>query len=186
MIHILERLLNDPLFAAILSPIPLDRINIHHGDIKRCAINVVMAMYRLTGLSPGEIKVRIEELLKHRYIFPVNATGQMQLSLPFHHAAIKHVIREQMMTSSIFKGRNYECLPTRHPKHPDIREIYHLTQQILVCELLVNKLFGAFSGQTRLLAVLTPCSTAGEDAAKEIVSYTQTNAQIVTVGAVIG
>jgi hypothetical protein len=49
-------------------------------------------------------------------------------------------------------------------------------EEILVCELPTNKVFGVFSGQTRLLAVLTPCSTAGKDAAKEIVSYTQTNA----------
>ncbi|KAJ6529819.1 hypothetical protein B0H19DRAFT_880788, partial [Mycena capillaripes] len=67
---------------------------------------------------------------------------------------------------------------------------YGRLEQILVCELPTNKVFGAFSGQTRLLAVLTPCSTAGKDAAMEIVSYTQTNAQIVTdlqsVSAVIG
>ncbi|KAF7355842.1 hypothetical protein MVEN_00912500 [Mycena venus] len=112
MVHVLHRLLNDPLFAAVLSSIPLDRINIQCGDIKRCVVTAVMAMYGLTGLSPAEVKMRVEELLKdHRYIFTVNGAGQMQLSLPFHHRSIKHILKEQMMTSSIFKGRNYEALP---------------------------------------------------------------------------
>jgi hypothetical protein len=47
----------------------------------------------------------------------------MQLSLPFHHTVIKHVIKENMMTSSVFKGRKYERLPARHPKHPEAREV---------------------------------------------------------------
>ncbi|KAF8121487.1 hypothetical protein K438DRAFT_1653858 [Mycena galopus ATCC 62051] len=67
---------------------------------------------------------------------------------------------------------------------------YGQLEQILVCELPENPLFRAFSGQTRLLAVLVPCSTAGRDATKEILSYTQTNTKIVTdlqsVSAVIG
>ncbi|KAF8123513.1 hypothetical protein K438DRAFT_2003393 [Mycena galopus ATCC 62051] len=96
LIHVLDRLLNDAQFAAILSPIisyiPLDRINITRGDIKRCVLTVVWVIYNLKGLTAGEVKTRVEELLKdHR---------------PF----------------SIFKGRNYERL-ARHPKHPDAREI---------------------------------------------------------------
>lgn len=57
---------------------------------------------------------------------------------------------------------------------------YGRLEQILVCELPVDPVFGAFSGQTRLLAVLTPSSTAGKDATEDIVSYTQTNERIVT------
>ncbi|KAJ7841472.1 hypothetical protein B0H14DRAFT_2360117 [Mycena olivaceomarginata] len=57
---------------------------------------------------------------------------------------------------------------------------YGQLQQILVCTLLANSIFRVFSGQTRLLAVITPCSTAGRDAAKHLVSYTQTNNTIVT------
>ncbi|KAJ7691685.1 hypothetical protein B0H14DRAFT_3531759 [Mycena olivaceomarginata] len=99
LIHVLDRLLKDAQFAAILSPIPLDRINITRGDIKRCVLTVVRAMYNLTGLTAGEVKTRVEELLKdHRYIFPVNAADQMQLPLPFHHGSIKHVLKEQMMS----------------------------------------------------------------------------------------
>ena len=67
---------------------------------------------------------------------------------------------------------------------------YGRLEQILVCELPTNKIFGAFSGQTRLLGVLIPCSTAGKDATKEILSYTQTNSIVVadlqSVSAVIG
>ncbi|KAF7372933.1 hypothetical protein MSAN_00500000 [Mycena sanguinolenta] len=67
---------------------------------------------------------------------------------------------------------------------------YGRLEQILVCELPDNELFGAFAGKTRLLAVLIPCSTAGRDATKEILSYTQTNSKIVadlqSVSAVIG
>ncbi|KAF8151237.1 hypothetical protein K438DRAFT_433398 [Mycena galopus ATCC 62051] len=124
LIHVLDRLSNDAQFAAILLPIPLDRINITCSDIKRCALTVIRAMYNLMGLSAVEVKTCVEELLKdHQYIFPVNTVGQMQLSLPFHHDSIKHVLKEQMMTSSIFKGRNYERLPARNPKRPDVCEI---------------------------------------------------------------
>ncbi|KAJ7785413.1 hypothetical protein B0H14DRAFT_2400618, partial [Mycena olivaceomarginata] len=57
---------------------------------------------------------------------------------------------------------------------------YGQLQQILVCTLPANSIFRVFSGQTRLLAVITPCTTAGRDAAKQLVSYTQTNNTIVT------
>ncbi|KAJ7105606.1 hypothetical protein C8R44DRAFT_329878 [Mycena epipterygia] len=123
--HVKQRLMVDPKFAAILAPIPLDRINIQRGDVKRCAVSIVISMYRLNDLTPAEIKARVEELLKdHRYIFPVDPiTGQMQLSLPFHHGSIKLVIKDQMMSSTVFKNRNYDRLPARHPKHPTAREV---------------------------------------------------------------
>ncbi|KAJ7688114.1 hypothetical protein B0H17DRAFT_1135769 [Mycena rosella] len=67
---------------------------------------------------------------------------------------------------------------------------YRRLDQILECQLPTGNLWGAFSGQIRLLAVLTPCSTSGKDATQEMVTYTQTNSQIVTdlqsVSAVIG
>ncbi|KAJ7493912.1 hypothetical protein FB451DRAFT_1122402 [Mycena latifolia] len=67
---------------------------------------------------------------------------------------------------------------------------YGRLEQILVCQLPEGKLRGAFSGTTRLLAVLTPCSTGGKDAKKQNLTYTQMNAQIVTdlqsISAVIG
>ncbi|KAJ7720889.1 hypothetical protein B0H14DRAFT_3900667 [Mycena olivaceomarginata] len=123
--HVLERLHSDPNFAAILACIPLDRINITRGDTKRCAVNVVMAMYKLTDLTPAEVKARVEDLLKdHRYIFSVDSkTGQMQLSLPFHHSSIKFILKDQIMSSPIFKGRNYGLFPATHPDRPDAREV---------------------------------------------------------------
>ncbi|KAJ7847787.1 hypothetical protein B0H14DRAFT_2768835, partial [Mycena olivaceomarginata] len=80
-IYILERLLSDPTFGAILAPIPIDRMNILRGNIKRCAVNCVAAFYGLADLEPEQVKVRIEELLKdHRYIFSVaSGTGKLQL-----------------------------------------------------------------------------------------------------------
>lgn len=54
----------------------------------------------------------------------------------------------------------------------------------------MGRIWGAFSGQCRLLAVLTPCSTLGQDATKGIVSYNRTTATFVTdiqtVSAVVG
>jgi hypothetical protein len=43
---------------------------------------------------------------------------------------------------------------------------YGRLKQILVCERPTNKVFGAFSGQTRLLAVLSSRCTAGKNVAK--------------------
>jgi hypothetical protein len=36
------------------------------------------------------------------------------------------------------------------------------------------------SGKTRLLAVITPCATLGEDASKKLTSYTDTTTTLVT------
>ncbi|KAJ7195611.1 hypothetical protein GGX14DRAFT_403822 [Mycena pura] len=123
--YVLERLRTDPTFASILSPLPLDRVNLARGNIKRCAVTIVMVMYQLVGLTPAEVKVRVEELLKdHRYIFPVDPkTGQMQLSWPFHHPALKHVIKHEIMSSPLLKAQNYDRFPATHPKHPDAREV---------------------------------------------------------------
>ncbi|KAJ7457314.1 hypothetical protein FB451DRAFT_1142567 [Mycena latifolia] len=67
---------------------------------------------------------------------------------------------------------------------------YGRLEQILVCALPKDHIFGGFSGKTRLLAVITPCSTAGKDATKEIVAYNRIAAMIVTdvqtVSAVVG
>jgi hypothetical protein len=67
---------------------------------------------------------------------------------------------------------------------------YGRLEQILVCELPPGKLWRAFSGQTRLLAVITPCVTGGKDATKDVLSYTQTMKTIITdlqgISAVVG
>lgn len=50
----------------------------------------------------------------------------------------------------------------------------------MVCELPDESLWGEFSGEIRLLAVITPCATAGKDATQEIVAYNRMDAVIVT------
>lgn len=40
--------------------------------------------------------------------------------------------------------------------------------------------WGSMRGQTRLLAAITPCVTNGADAAKKLVTYRATTAQIIT------
>ncbi|KAJ7621835.1 hypothetical protein B0H17DRAFT_1290387 [Mycena rosella] len=57
---------------------------------------------------------------------------------------------------------------------------YGRLEQILVCDVPKGELWGGFSGKTRLLAVITPCSTGGKDATEEIVSYDRMTTQIVT------
>lgn len=47
----------------------------------------------------------------------------MQLSLPFHHSSIKFILKDQIMSSPIFKGRNYGLFPATHPDRPDAREV---------------------------------------------------------------
>ncbi|KAJ7859909.1 hypothetical protein B0H13DRAFT_1570638, partial [Mycena leptocephala] len=67
---------------------------------------------------------------------------------------------------------------------------YGRLEQILVCELPAGKLWGAFSGQTGLLAITTPCSTGGKDVIEGIVSHTQMMKTTVTdlqgISAVVG
>ncbi|KAJ6564123.1 hypothetical protein B0H19DRAFT_878540, partial [Mycena capillaripes] len=52
------------------------------------------------------------------------------------------------------------------------RIFYGRLERILLCVLPSNKRFGSIAGQTRLLAVVTPCNnTRGKDASKEITRY---------------
>ncbi|KAJ6559294.1 hypothetical protein B0H10DRAFT_1665653, partial [Mycena sp. CBHHK59/15] len=63
-------------------------------------------------------------------------------------------------------------------------------EEILVHQLPAGKLWGAFLGQTCLLAVIIPCSMGGKDATQQILSYNWTTAAIVmdiqAVSAVVG
>ncbi|KAJ7085490.1 hypothetical protein B0H15DRAFT_847038 [Mycena belliarum] len=122
---ILERLLTDPQFGAILAPILLDRVNILRGNMKRCAVSCIFAFFGLAGLDPSKVKERVEELLKdHRYIFPVDPrTGQLQLNKPFRHGAIKFILKEEVFTSSSFVTQNLDRFPATNQKKPDQREL---------------------------------------------------------------
>ncbi|KAJ7779129.1 hypothetical protein B0H16DRAFT_1300412 [Mycena metata] len=72
----------------------------------------------------------------------------------------------------------------------DTQICYGRLEEVLVCEVPNGKMWGEFSGETRLLAVITPCSTNGQDATARIVSHSRMVATIVTdiqtVVAVVG
>lgn len=57
---------------------------------------------------------------------------------------------------------------------------YGRLEEILVCKLPKDSIWGYMSGKTRLLSVITPCSTEGKDATQELTSYTRMTTPIVT------
>ncbi|KAJ7173919.1 hypothetical protein C8R43DRAFT_873817, partial [Mycena crocata] len=57
---------------------------------------------------------------------------------------------------------------------------YGRLEEILVCPLPEKPVFREMSNTTRLLAVITPCVTAGKDASKEWTAYTRMTTPIVT------
>ncbi|KAF7374016.1 hypothetical protein MSAN_00282000 [Mycena sanguinolenta] len=59
------------------------------------------------------------------------------------------------------------------------RIFYGQLQEILVCQLPKDDFWSEMSGRTRLLAVITPCTTFGKDASKERACCTQTTSPIV-------
>ncbi|KAJ7649253.1 hypothetical protein B0H17DRAFT_1338733 [Mycena rosella] len=113
-VHILERLLKDPAFGAILAPIPCDRMNLHRGNVKRCAVSCVLAFYKLADLAPDQVKTRIEELLKdHRYICSVDSEGRLELGKPFNHGSIRFVLKEEILSSASFVTQNIDRFPAK-------------------------------------------------------------------------
>lgn len=72
------------------------------------------------------------------------------------------------------------------------REIFYgKLELILECDIPDKRFWGRdLQGTTVLLAVITPCVTAGKDAAKEMTTYQHTTTQVVTdlwtINAVIG
>ncbi|KAF8157529.1 hypothetical protein K438DRAFT_1777174 [Mycena galopus ATCC 62051] len=123
--HILDRLLNDPTFGAFLAPIPIDRMNIIRGNLKRTAVNCVPAFYGLVSLDPQQRKARVEELLKdHRYIFPPNGTeGKLHLDQPFCNGSFKFILKEEIFSQTAFITDNIERFPARLAKKPAEREV---------------------------------------------------------------
>ncbi|KAJ7466391.1 hypothetical protein FB451DRAFT_412753 [Mycena latifolia] len=123
--YILDRLLTDPHFGAVLAPIPLDRVNILRGDMKRCAVSCILAFFGLADLEPSKVKERVEELLKdHRYIFAVDPkTGQLRLDQPFRHGSIRFVLKEDLFSSSSFVTQNLDRFPATNKKKPGKREL---------------------------------------------------------------
>ncbi|KAK6992937.1 hypothetical protein R3P38DRAFT_3078413 [Favolaschia claudopus] len=121
--HILGRLGLDAPYAALLSSIPIDRINILRGNFKRTAVTCVPAFFSLAGLSSEKVKTRVEELLKdHRYIFPPNGE-RLRLDQPFTQGAISFVIKEEVFSNPAFVTQNLDRFPARSRKHPSEREL---------------------------------------------------------------
>jgi hypothetical protein len=67
---------------------------------------------------------------------------------------------------------------------------YGQLEKILVCELPDDPFFGVLRNSTCLLALVTPCNTAGHDATKELTTYSSQAASVITdlrsVVAVVG
>ncbi|KAJ7266112.1 hypothetical protein C8J57DRAFT_1469942 [Mycena rebaudengoi] len=96
--------------------------------------------------------------------------------------------------SGAMKGRDasyVRYLISLETDEGDMEELFYgQLDQILVCDLPVDRLLGDLSGKRCLLAVLIPCATGGRDATQEILSYNHTTTTIVTdirtVHAVVG
>ncbi|KAJ7495703.1 hypothetical protein B0H11DRAFT_2227222 [Mycena galericulata] len=120
----LERLGTDLKYAAILADILLDRINILRGDTKRTATNVVPGFFQIAGLSEVKTKELIEKVLKdHRYIFPTDPqTQRLMTEKPFHHPALRAVIKDGISTRN-FKSNNMHLFIPTSKKHPKQLEL---------------------------------------------------------------
>ncbi|KAJ7125732.1 hypothetical protein C8R46DRAFT_1203168 [Mycena filopes] len=122
-IHILDRLLSDRDFAAILADIILDRINILRGEFKRAAVAVVPGLFQFAGLSEAKTKELVETLLKdHRYIFNVDARGRIRSDQPFMHPAFPAVIKQAAFNHS-FKTNNMQHLTSTSTRYPNRKEL---------------------------------------------------------------
>ncbi|KAJ7310176.1 hypothetical protein DFH08DRAFT_944109 [Mycena albidolilacea] len=118
-VHIKGRLLVDPKFAAMLSDILIDRVNIFRGAVKKVTVNIAPGHYKLAGLPPARTKQVIEDLLKdHRYIFPADpVSNRLQTELPFRHPAIVAVIKQGVFTGQ-FKANVEHLFVSTSKNHP--------------------------------------------------------------------
>ncbi|KAJ7737436.1 hypothetical protein DFH07DRAFT_966490 [Mycena maculata] len=122
--HIKERLETDMNFAALLADIPLDRINILRGDMKRIATQETPGLYRIALLPAPAVKTLVNDLIQdHRYIFPVDpTTGRLKTELPFHHEAIISLLKKGVFTGQ-FKTKNLHLFASTSKKHPEDLEL---------------------------------------------------------------
>ena len=67
---------------------------------------------------------------------------------------------------------------------------YGCLEYIIVCKLADDDFFGPLKGQTRLLALVTPCSTNGMDVTQSMTMYSHTTAATIvdlqSIEAVVG
>ncbi|KAJ7250925.1 hypothetical protein C8J57DRAFT_1353887 [Mycena rebaudengoi] len=123
-VHIKQRLETDTKYATAFADILMDRINILRGDVKRVSTNIAPGHYQFAGLSPAKTKELVEKLLKdHRYIFPTDPlTQRLQTEKPFHHPAMRAVIKEAVFNRN-FRATNMDLFVSTSKKHPDDLEL---------------------------------------------------------------
>ncbi|KAK7018295.1 hypothetical protein R3P38DRAFT_3360084 [Favolaschia claudopus] len=122
-VHILDRLDTDPKYAALLAPIPIDRINIQRGNLKRGAVYAVQGFYGFAGMKPDQVMACVDGLLQdHRYIFPVT-NGRLALDQPFGHGCISHIIKEEVFTTAAYVDEHLSLFRTGTKKRAGEREL---------------------------------------------------------------
>jgi hypothetical protein len=110
------------------------------GGVKKVAVSLTPAFFRLAGLTPEQTKAAVEEAIKdHRYIFPVapNSVGltnipqplshrqyqnRLMTEKPFLHAALIAIIKEAVFSGQ-FKTRNLHLFKSTSRKHPEELEL---------------------------------------------------------------
>lgn len=108
--------------------------------------------------------------------FTVNVTIALCEYVPISSSDIYADVKQQYNCLVAAKHRRgYKGPPTY------VSELFYgQLNDIVVCEIPDTSFWGDMRGTIRLLALITPCKTGGNDAAKVVVEYTKTSTQIVT------
>lgn len=89
----------DHAFGKVTGRVLNGRVSKYRGDIKKVAMAKVEGFYKL--LEGPDCRDVIEHLRsKKRYIYPVNAEGDLQPTKPFFHLAMISTLREAFFTGS--------------------------------------------------------------------------------------
>ncbi|KAJ6559036.1 hypothetical protein B0H10DRAFT_2240555 [Mycena sp. CBHHK59/15] len=124
-----------PTFGARLADIPLDRINILRGDLKRLAAQEVPGLFKFALVPAAEAKTIVTNHIQdHRYIFP----GRLKAELPFRHESIVSVLKKGVFTNTQFKTKNLHLFASTSTKHPHRLELL----DAMVC-LAATVVYGA-------------------------------------------
>ncbi|KAJ6555280.1 hypothetical protein B0H10DRAFT_2241418 [Mycena sp. CBHHK59/15] len=139
-VHIKNRLETDLSFGTRLADIPLDRINILRGDLKRLAAQEVPGLFKFALVPAAEAKTIVTGRIQdHRYIFPVDpTTGRLKAELPFRHESIVSILKKGVFTNTQFKTKNLHLFASTSTKHPHRLEL----PDAMVC-LAATAVYGA-------------------------------------------
>ncbi|KAJ6631933.1 hypothetical protein B0H10DRAFT_2206337 [Mycena sp. CBHHK59/15] len=118
-VHIKNRLETDLSFGTRLADIPLDRINILRGDLKRLAAQEVPGLFKFALVPAAEAKTIVTDRIQdHCYIFPVDpTTGHLKAELLFRHESIVNVLKKGVFTNTQFKTKNLHLFASTSTKH---------------------------------------------------------------------